>query len=78
LAKAVANNLPLLADTFYQVLHTPTTKGMTKAFQEVLLTEFEDWRQLIIDSLNNVHHTDVEASVARMAARARSYTIIGG
>jgi hypothetical protein len=51
---------------------------MTKAFQEVLLTEFEDWRQPIIDSLNNDHHPDDEASAARMAARARSYTIIGG
>jgi hypothetical protein len=51
---------------------------MMKAFQEVLLTEFEDWRQPIIDSLNNVHHPDDEASVARMATRARSHTIIEG
>jgi hypothetical protein len=39
---------------------------------------FEDWRQPIIDSLNNVDLTDDEASVARMAARARSYTIARG
>jgi ribonuclease HI len=78
LVKAAANNLPLPPDTFYQVLHTPATKGTTKAFQEVLLTEFEDWRQPIIDSLNNVHHLDDEPSAARMTARARSYTIIGG
>jgi hypothetical protein len=78
LAKVAANNLPLLADTFYQVLYTLATKGMTKEFQEVLLTEFKDWRQPIIDSLNNVHHPDDEASAARMAARARSNTIIGG
>jgi hypothetical protein len=78
LPKAAANNLPLPADTIYQVLHTPATKGMIKAFQEVLLTEFEDWRQPIIDSLNNVHHPDDEASSTRMAARARSYIIIGG
>jgi hypothetical protein len=58
LAKVAANNLPLLADTFYQVLYTLATKGMMKAFQEVLLTEFKDWRQSIIDSLNNVHHPD--------------------
>jgi ribonuclease HI len=78
LVKAAANNLPLPADTFYQVLHTLAIKGMMKAFQEVLLTEFEDWRQPIIDSLNNVHHLDDEASVARMAAKARSHTIIEG
>jgi hypothetical protein len=51
---------------------------MMKAFQEVLLTEFEDWRQPIIDSLNNVHHPDDESSVARMVVRARSHTIIEG
>jgi hypothetical protein len=78
LVKATANNLPLPADIFYQVLHTLATKGMTKAFQEVLLIEFKDWRHPIIDSLNNAHHPDDEASVAKMAARARSYTIVGG
>jgi ribonuclease HI len=41
LAKAAANNLPLPADTFYQIQHSPATKG-SKAFLEVLLTEFED------------------------------------
>jgi hypothetical protein len=78
LVKAAASSLPLPADIFYQVLHTPTTKGLTKAFLEVLLTKFEDRRQPIIDSLSNVHLTDDEASTARMAARARSYTIVGG
>jgi hypothetical protein len=42
LAKATANNLQLPADIFYQVLHTPATKGLTKAFLEVLLIEFKD------------------------------------
>jgi ribonuclease HI len=42
LAKAAANNLLLPADIFFQVLHTPATKGLTKAFLEVLLTEFKD------------------------------------
>jgi hypothetical protein len=78
LAKAAANNLLLPANTFYQVLQVPATKGMTKAFQEVLLTELEDWRQPIIDSLNDVHHSNDEASAARMAARARSYAIVRG
>jgi hypothetical protein len=49
-----------------------------KAFLEVLLTVFEDRRQPIIDLLNNIHLTDDEESVARMAAKARSYTIAGG
>ena len=35
-------------------------------------------RQLIIDFLNNVHQTEDEASIARMTARARSYTLIDG
>jgi hypothetical protein len=43
-----------------------------------LLTELEDWRQAIIDSLNNVCHPEDEASATRMAARARSYTLIDG
>jgi ribonuclease HI len=78
LVKAAANNLPLPAETFYHVLRTPATKEMMKAFQEVLLTEFVDWKQPIIDSLNNAHHLDDEASAARMVARARSYTIVRG
>ena len=64
--------------TFYQVLQAPTTQVTTKAFKSVLVTESEDWRQLIIDCLNNVHHTEDEASTARMIARARSYTLING
>jgi hypothetical protein len=44
LAKVAANNSPLPADIFYQIVHTPVTKGLTKAFLEVLLTKFEDWR----------------------------------
>jgi hypothetical protein len=44
LAKVAANNSPLPADIFYQILHTPVTKGLTKAFLEVLLTKFKDWR----------------------------------
>jgi hypothetical protein len=51
---------------------------VTKAFLEVLLTKFKDWRQPIIDSLNNIHLTDDEAGATRMAIRARSYTIVGG
>ena len=47
-----------------------------KAFKIVLVTESEDWRQLIIDCLNNVYHIEDEASTARMIARARSYTLI--
>jgi hypothetical protein len=49
-----------------------------KAFLEVLLIVFEDWREPIIDLLNNVHLTNDEASAARMTARDRSYTIAGG
>ena len=33
---------------------------------------------MIIDYLNNIHHLEDEASTARMAARARSYTLIDG
>jgi hypothetical protein len=43
-----------------------------------MLTKCEDWRHAIIDALNNVANLEDEASVARMAARARSYTMIEG
>ena len=43
-----------------------------------IITEFEDWRQLIIDCLNNVHYIEDEVSTARMVARARNYTLIEG
>ena len=49
-----------------------------KAFKQVLLTEFKDWRLLIIDQINNVQHSEDEASIARMAARARSNTLVDG
>ena len=49
-----------------------------KSFKLVLVTESKDWRQLIIDCLNNVHHTEDEPSTSRMIARARSYTLIDG
>ena len=78
LAKAVANNLPIPNGTFYQVLQAPTTHVTTKAFKAVLVTKSDDWRQLIIDCLNNMHHTQDEASSARMIARARSYTPTDG
>jgi hypothetical protein len=78
LAKVVANNLPMPQGTFYQVLRSPATETATKAFQTVLLTECEDWRQVIIDSMNNVCTAEDEASTTRMTARARSYTMIDG
>ena len=34
--------------------------------------------QLIIDYLNNVHHSEDEASIVKMAAKARSYMLIDG
>jgi hypothetical protein len=33
---------------------------------------------LIIDEINNVKHSKDEASIARMATRARSYTLVDG
>jgi hypothetical protein len=64
--------------TFYQELQAPTKEVTPKAFKQILFTEFEDWRQLIIDQINNAHHLEDEASTARMAARARSYTLVDG
>jgi ribonuclease HI len=57
LAKAAANNLPTLEGTFYQILQAQATQVTAKAFKTVLVTKFEDRRQLIIDCLNNVHHS---------------------
>ena len=49
-----------------------------KTFKQVLLPKSEDWRQLIIDQINNVQHSEDVASIARMATRARSYTLVDG
>jgi len=78
LAKAATTNLPIPSGTFYQVLQAPATRVTAKAFKSVLVTEFEDWRQLIIDCLNNIHHKEDEANTARMIARVRSYILING
>ena len=76
LAKAVANNSPILEGTFYQILQAPATQATAKAFKIILVTESKDRRQLITDYLNNVHHSEDEASTIRIAARARSYMLI--
>ena len=60
------------------MLQASATQVTVKAFKTVLITEPEDWRQLIIDCLNNVHRAEDEASTTRMIARARSYTPING
>jgi hypothetical protein len=64
--------------TFYQELQKLATEATPKAFKQIMVTKSEDWRQLVIDHLNSVQHSDDEASIARMAARARSYTLIDG
>ena len=64
--------------TFFQELKETATAATPKAFKEVLVTETEDWRQLIIDQINGTHHANDEPSSIRMAARARSYTIVDG
>jgi len=76
LAKAVANNIALPELTFYQILETPVTESLPKACRSVLLTEGEDWRQAIADSLNGKIAAEDEAVSKRMEARARNYTII--
>jgi len=78
LAKATANNLPIPPKTFYQVLKSPATDSLLKAFRTLLLAEGEDWRQAIIDSLNDKADIEDEATTKRMKARARNYTIIDG
>jgi len=40
------------------------------------LTEGEDWRQAIVDSLNGKTTMEDEAITRRMEARGRNYTII--
>jgi len=78
LAKAAANNTTLPEGTFYQTIEAPATESLPKAFRSVLLTEGEDWRQAIADSLNGKATIDDEALTKRMEARARNYTIIDG
>ena len=78
LAKTTANNLPIPNEGFYQILQALAKQVTAKALKTVLVTESEDWRQLIIDCINNVHHTEDEVSTTRMIARARSYTLIDG
>ena len=78
MAKTATNNLPIPNGAFYQVLQAPATQATAKAFKTILVTKSKDQRQLIIDCLNNVHHIEDEASTARMAVRARNYTLIEG
>ena len=78
LAKVAANNTPFLEGTFYQILQTSATQTTVKAFKTIMITESKDWRHLIIDYLNNIHHSEDEASIARIAARAISYKLMDG
>ena len=74
--KAATNNLPIPERAFYQILQAPTTQATVKAFKTILITKSKDWRQLITNYLNNVHHSEDEARTVRIVARARSYTLI--
>lgn len=65
-------------EAFFQELTAPATTTMSKAFKEILLTQSKDWRQLIIDQINNTYQAKDESSAVRMEARARSYTLIDG
>ena len=57
-------------------MQASATQVTAKAFKIVLVTKSKDWRQLITDHLNNELHSEDEASIARMAAKARSYMLI--
>ena len=57
-------------------MRAPATQTIAKAFKTIMITESEDWRYLKIDYLNNIHHSEDEASTTRIAARARSYTLM--
>ena len=70
--------MPIPEEAFYQILQAPATQVIAKAFKTILITKSEDWRQLITYYLNNVHHSEDEASTVRIAARARSYMLIDG
>ena len=70
--------MPIPEGSFYQILQAPATQSTAKVFKTILVTESEDWRQLITDYLNNVHHSEDEASTVRITARARSYTLKDG
>ena len=70
--------MPILEGAFYQILQAPATQATVKAFKTILITKSKDWRQLITNYLNNVHHSEDEASTIRIAARARSYMLIDG
>jgi hypothetical protein len=76
--KAAAYNTPLPEGTFYQILQALATQRTTKVFKTIMITASEDWRHFIIDYLNNTHHSEDEASTARIVARARSYTLMDG
>jgi len=61
LAKVAANNTALPEGTFYQTVEAPATESLPKAFRSVLLTEGEDWRRAITESLKGKATTDDEA-----------------
>jgi hypothetical protein len=75
-ATAAANNTPILEVTFYQILQAPASQITAKAFKTILVTESKDWRHLITDYLNNIHHSEDDASTAKIASRARSYILV--
>jgi hypothetical protein len=59
-------------------LKITSNRNNNEGIPNSLLTKCEDWRQAIVDSLNNVCTIEDEASEARITARARSDTMIDG
>ena len=68
--------MPIPEGSFYQILQAPATQATAKVFKTIIITESKDWRQVITYYLNNVHPSEDEASIVRIVARARSYTLI--
>lgn len=74
----MANNLPVPEGTLYEELMSPAIGSHQTAFRDVLQTESGEQRHPIVEQLNGTYKEENEASASRMAARARSYTLING
>jgi ribonuclease HI len=77
LVKAAATNT-LSRRNFLPNTTSTRNSNNPKAFKTIMITKAEDWRHLIVDYLNNIHHPEDEVSTTRIAATARSYILMDG
>jgi hypothetical protein len=77
LAKAVARNIPMPTDVFFQVLEDASVKIVLLEPRVINIIEGKDWRAPIMAYLHHYYQPESKNEQMRMQQRAKDYQIVG-